>query len=220
MSTNCQPTDNRSVLRKRHDGSSIQLPCPNSIVTYIQFLGGVDRGDQIRGYYHCRKKCRKFYRYIFFFLFDVSITNFYILHKESHPAAKLNSKVFRLQLPKELIGEYNTQKKRGRPKLSISRLPLTHYPVRDEEIGSRHKKGRCSLHSSQNQRSLTTWYCRKSEVWLCHSAHPSDDCFLQWHTKLTLCTIHILLIVLHIILFTANQMRLKKLKSLKTKVTM
>ena len=186
MSTNCQPTDNRSVLRKRHDGSSIQLPCPNSILTYNQFMGGVDKGDQIRGYYHCRTKCRKFQRYIFYFLFDVSITNSYILHKESHPAAKLNSKAFRLQLAKELIGEYNTKKKRGRPRLSISRLPLTHYPVRDEEIGSRQKRGRCSHHSLQHQRALTTWYCRECEVCFCHSGHPSNDCYLQWRIKLTL----------------------------------
>ena len=28
-------------------------------------MGGVDRGDQVRGYYSCRTKCRKFYKFIF-----------------------------------------------------------------------------------------------------------------------------------------------------------
>lgn len=44
-------------------------------------MGGVDRGDQLRQYYHLRLKSRKFYKYIFWFLVDVSITNTYILHK-------------------------------------------------------------------------------------------------------------------------------------------
>ena len=44
-------------------------------------MGSVDRGDQIRGYYSCRTKCRKNYKYIFHFLFDVAITNTFILQK-------------------------------------------------------------------------------------------------------------------------------------------
>ena len=42
-------------------------------------MGGVDRGDQLRGYYHVRLKCVKNYKYIFWFLFEVAVTNAYIL---------------------------------------------------------------------------------------------------------------------------------------------
>ena len=42
-------------------------------------MGGVDRNDQIRGYYHVRLKTKKYYKYIFWFLFDLTITNSYIL---------------------------------------------------------------------------------------------------------------------------------------------
>ncbi len=59
-------------------------------------MGGVDRGDQLRG---CR---RKFYKYIYYFLFDVAITNSYILHKNFTSNATIrNIKQFRLQLAKE-----------------------------------------------------------------------------------------------------------------------
>ena len=44
-------------------------------------MGGVDQNDQLRGYYNVRLKCRKYYKYIFWFLFDLAITNSYILTK-------------------------------------------------------------------------------------------------------------------------------------------
>ena len=78
MSSSTQPGE---VQRRQKDGSKISVPCPAAIVTYNRFMAGVDRGDQLRGYYSCRTKSRKFYRYIFHFLFDVSVTNAFILWK-------------------------------------------------------------------------------------------------------------------------------------------
>ena len=72
MSTNGQPSSSGTVTRKQRDGSTIEVPCPESIISYNKFMGGVDR-DQLRGYYSCRSRSRKFYKYIF--LFDVAITN-------------------------------------------------------------------------------------------------------------------------------------------------
>ena len=80
LSTNTQPTDNGAVLRKQQDGTRISVPCPQAIINYNEFMGGVDRGDQLRGYYGCRMKSRKFYKYIFYFLLDVTITNAFILY--------------------------------------------------------------------------------------------------------------------------------------------
>ena len=82
MSTSCQdPTLELTVSRQLSDGSKIEVPCPSSISEYNTYMRGVDRGDQIRGYYKTRTKCRKFYKYIFWFLFDTAITNSYVLHK-------------------------------------------------------------------------------------------------------------------------------------------
>ena len=102
-STTSQP-DVDSVLRQRKDGSRISVPCPLSIMEYNNFMGGVDRGDRVRGYYSCRTKCRKFYKYIFHFLLDVAITNAYILQKGYHSSAPFKTiKEFQLQLASELI---------------------------------------------------------------------------------------------------------------------
>ena len=126
MSTYCQPSDSGTVQRKQKDASSIVVPCPASIISYNR---GVDRGDQLWGYYHCRSRSRKFYKYIFYFLLDVAITNTYILVKSSGQSFK-DFKSFQLQLAKDLIGEYCSRRCRGRWGTVIHSLPFRHYPIR------------------------------------------------------------------------------------------
>ena len=50
------------VLRRQKDGTQGTFPCPVAGVAYNKHMGGVDQGDQHRGYYHVRMKCRKFYK--------------------------------------------------------------------------------------------------------------------------------------------------------------
>ena len=83
MSTKCQPSSCGTVNRKQRDGSSLEVPYPASIISYNKFMGGVDHGDQLHGYYRCRSKSGKFCKYIFFLLFDMAISNACILLKSS-----------------------------------------------------------------------------------------------------------------------------------------
>ena len=71
--TNGGPTMNVQVLRKKKDSTRTPVNCPQSISLYNKFMGGVDYNDQLRGYYHVWLKCRKYYKYIFWFLFDVAV---------------------------------------------------------------------------------------------------------------------------------------------------
>ena len=71
---------------------------------YNNNMGGVDNNGQLRGYYHVRLKCRKFYKYIFWFLFDVAIVNSFILCKHFTHLGIRDMKTFRTQLAKSLIG--------------------------------------------------------------------------------------------------------------------
>ena len=146
MSTNCQPSDSSTVQRKQKDGNSVEVPCPASIISYNRFMGGVDRGDQLRGYYRCRSRSRKFYKYIFYFLLDVAITNAYILMKSSGQSFK-DFKSFRLQLAKDLIWEYCSRHGRGHVGTVIHPLPFRHYPIRlDSNDKPRRPRGPCALH--------------------------------------------------------------------------
>ena len=77
MYTNNDPQSVTSILRQQSDGSKEEVECPLALKSYNKYMGGVDSGDQLRGYYRCRVKSRKFYKYIFYFL----ITNAFILHQ-------------------------------------------------------------------------------------------------------------------------------------------
>ena len=77
----------------------------------------------------------KSYKYIFWFLFDVCITNSYVLscYTPTNTLAMSQStlKSFRLQLALQLIGSYQTRKRPGRPRcnIPISLTSLDHMPT-------------------------------------------------------------------------------------------
>ena len=87
MSTNSQPTGSTTVQRRQKDGKSQTEPCPPNVVVYNKFMEGVGKCDQLRGYYRVRVKLRKFYRYIFCFLFDCCVVNAFTLVKHFSPTA-------------------------------------------------------------------------------------------------------------------------------------
>ena len=190
LSTTSQPAASGTVLRRQKDGTREPVSCPDNIIHYNKYMGGVDRGDQLRGYYLCRTKSRKFYKYIFYFLFDVAVTNAYILYKHfhSHPSKSLLSvKDFRLQLAKELIGSYCSRRVPGRSGGVVRPLQLQHFPLKEclETTEKRSRRGRCSYCSNHHsKRSDTCWRCRECKVWLCHDGNPQTDCFFLWHKRL------------------------------------
>ena len=110
----CDPTHSSTVLRRKKDGTRESVVCPEAIKGYNESMGGVDQGDQLRGYYHVRMKCRKVYKYIYNFLFDVSITNAFILYQVGHPGSKMKIKDFRVTLANYLIGDYCSKRPSGR----------------------------------------------------------------------------------------------------------
>ena len=79
--TNSDTRSVTSVLRQQSDGSKEDVECPLALKFYNKYMGGEDKGDQLRGYYWCRVKSRTFYKYLFYFLIDVAITNAFILHQ-------------------------------------------------------------------------------------------------------------------------------------------
>ena len=51
LSINAQANAEQNVHRRQRDGTSMNIPCPESVRIYNRLMGGVDRGDQLRGYY-------------------------------------------------------------------------------------------------------------------------------------------------------------------------
>lgn len=152
-------------------------------------MGGVDYSDQVCGYYHVRLKCMKNYKYMFWFLFHVAITNVFTLQSYMvSTTPPLELKKFRMRLAEQLIGRYMSRKRSGRPRKCLcpsstsTTLTNTHLPSH-----------------SFSQRCV---YCRvvrcrprrKESVWTCMACdgHPSlcltgkqdsSDCFSLWHAS-------------------------------------
>ena len=181
VATNSHPTISTSVPRRNRDGSRMEVTCPQSVALYNKFMGGVDRNDQLRGYYNVRMKCRKLYKYIFWFLLDVSITNSYILYKcfasEERKISDLKS--FGVELAKSLVADYCSRKRPGRPSTSapVKRFCAVHFPTQGAEKGRR-----CHYcYKYKHTRHETVWYCKDCNLFLCHNGREGD-CFLQYHT--------------------------------------
>ena len=69
--------------RKQRDGTVIQVPTVPAAISYNKNMGGVDLNDQQRNYYAVGRKSRKWWRYLLWFLVDVSIVNAHILESEA-----------------------------------------------------------------------------------------------------------------------------------------
>ena len=176
--TNSDPTANMTVPRKKRDGTVSDYPCPMAITQYNQYMGGVDRNDQLRGYYNVRLKCRKYYKYLFWFMFDLAITNSFILAKLYTNIKIPNLKTFRANLAKELIANYSSRKRLGRPSLQpqVKRFCEAHFPVKGD--GKYHRCHYC--YKYLGKRHETGWYCKDCGFYLCHTG-KENDCFLLFH---------------------------------------
>ena len=186
LSTNAQPLSHSTVQHRQHDGSRRDVPCPEAMVLYNRYMGGIDRNNWLRQYYHFRLKSRKFYGYIFWFLFEVCLANAHILHQHYSGSAKLTLKEFRLEVARGLIGDYNSRKRAGRHSITPTVLSLRHFPVKyteGEGESSRVVRARCWLcHTKHNKRTDTQWWCQDCRLHLCHTGIPNTDCFLKHHS--------------------------------------
>ena len=88
------------------------------------------------------------------------------------------TKEFRVDLAKELIGNYNSRKRLGRPSTtSVKKFCQRHFPVRGVERV--HHCYYCSRYCQR--RRETVWYCQDCQLFLCHNGRE-DDCFCLYHT--------------------------------------
>lgn len=184
VSSNAQSTSTTTVQRKQRDGSSNQVSCPNAISMYNKYMGGVDMNDQLRNYYNYSFKSRKYYKYIFVFLFHLSITNSFILARHFSTSVSVrNIKQYREKLAFALIGTYNSRKRARR----LSCVVPT--PVKQPALSHFPRKGSDSVHRcyycahTLKQRKQTTWHCRECDVFLCHKG-TDKDCFYLYHSTL------------------------------------
>jgi hypothetical protein len=127
--------DKRDVfmISSNNDGSDTHKPrsnfrqnevisIPTVITEYNKFMGGVDHFDQFRSYYNVGRSGRRWWKYLFWGLLNISIVNAYILWHVSNMPHNRNKrnyslKKFKLMLVHELADMF-TSRKRGTPMAS------------------------------------------------------------------------------------------------------
>ena len=81
---NITPSSQASTaLRHNKDGSRSFVPCPESVRLYNTYMGEENVFDSRRKTYSSSCKSRKWWLWLFYFLLDATVTNVYILYKES-----------------------------------------------------------------------------------------------------------------------------------------
>ncbi len=211
MSTNCQPEGDATVRRKNRDGTTQTVACPPSVVAYNQFMGGVDKSDQIRGYHRVRCKSRKFYRYIFWFLFDSCSVNAFILFKNFQPLTNATIgqttavKNFRVRLAEGLIAEYNSRQRYSLPApIRAIATDCTPPATKRQRVGSsvagghfpiRRSRSKCTYcwNIKGHRRYDTYMWCRQCGKACVVARDPPADgpsCFERYHTESCLTAPH------------------------------
>ena len=99
-----------------------------------------------------------------------------------------NIRDFRVQLAKELIGDYFSRRRVGRHVSFLKNLPLRHFPVKLESADTTRRNRHCCTRcvDKYGKRTDTQWFCQECAVALCHTGKPSTECFLQWHKNIDL----------------------------------
>ena len=116
-----------TVQRKvRGRGREIEIVKPRDTDVYTANMGDVDRADQLRSYYYVGRQSRKWYKYLFWFSFNLAACNAYIVESESHEKQRPQD-TFHLELGKQLIGNFNSRKRPANAATPlVPRDPFTH----------------------------------------------------------------------------------------------
>lgn len=180
ISTADSVTDVVPVDRRRRDGTRHQVNAPSVVHHYNKNMNGVDHADQMRTEYPTFRKSRKWWCYLFFFLFDICACNGFILMKES-PHHQMQTRQgnnkprsllsFKKKLAKQLIGQYRCARKRSLAS-NVDPGGVAHWPIKG-------KSGRCKeCRLSGRGRRESSTRCEGCDVALC------VPCFKPYHTRL------------------------------------
>lgn len=190
---------NQEEIIQRKKG---EINKPTMIQCYNMKMGGVDRCDQRLAYYSLNRKSKKWWKKVFFRLFEMAIVNSLILFTHKHPEAqkkRRSHKMFRQMLVHELVQPLFDQKaesyveRKGR--LAQDRNPVVQpgpKPNFDPSVRltgkhfrkTKHPRARCCVCGNRKNPvtgkrtdKKTNDYCRKCNKYVC------EECFEDFHTK-------------------------------------
>lgn len=183
FSNYCSPKNTSTVFRKTHDGSKLGVSCPQVVSQYNEIMGGVDRFDQLRECYEVGRRSTKWWHRLFYYFLDMAIINAFILMKVDKETPKAEQLSFRINLARQLIGNYSSRKKRNKSVLYMSKKGQVPDEIRLTAVGAHlpnkiNNYRRCRLCSSGHVEKRTRILCATCGVPLC-----LDPCFKKFHGR-------------------------------------
>ena len=170
--------------------SGKEVHVPLSLQNYRRYMGGVDRSNQMRKYYHTGRKNNRWWVYMACYLIDISLVNAYICFKDLLPETKITHKSFQVRVGKQLIGGYSS---RSQPTLREVEKTATQTFIREENISS-HVIGRlpgrqksCKQCSRDGKKTPTGRAPETSKGCVLCAVHLHEgECFAAFHHRMAL----------------------------------
>ena len=175
LSTNVSPLDAGRQVQRTVRGENVNITKPKVADVYTASMGGVDQADQLRSFYSTGWQSRKWYKYIFWFIFNLSVCNAFVLegfYRQSRGMKKRTLLVFKRELAGRLINGFTQRKRRAT-------IPVPVGPsrtVRAEEHVSEHVEGRkrkcvqcieAGRRTAKGYKVETRFECKLCKVALC-----------------------------------------------------
>ncbi|XP_064629271.1 piggyBac transposable element-derived protein 4-like [Lineus longissimus] len=170
---------NKEVRSKKDPTGKRNVIKPALVNDYNQYMGGVDKFDQLSSYYCYPHKCQKWYQVVFNFARETALVNGFIAYKSTHPGENIDQLKFRQKVVDSLIPEAvreraqavaNTVEERR-----AKRLQERHFPA---EYADKKHRPECAVCSHRpGHRHQTYHYCEQCELPMC-----AIGCFKRFHT--------------------------------------
>ena len=161
---------------------------PKSVLLYNSKMGGVDDVDKITKPNKSIRKTIKWYKKVFFHLWDHALYNSFVTYKALHPTSKQRYKSFVECVVEEVLKQFpSIPAKLGRPTRRVipnNRITGAHLPIQIPKRNGKFSKGKCKLCAQSQKVRSTSYKCECCDLWLCIKG--INSCFKQYHNEKTL----------------------------------
>jgi hypothetical protein len=183
-------TGNAMLTRPGKRGQPAQrYPKPNTIQDYTCNFNAVDKNDQLRSYYGIAARAKKWWKYLFWFVLDVTLVNAFILYKEAPPTLggprrrPVPHLDFHLDVAMGLIAGFSSRSRSSAvttPDTAVIISPTVHVPTKITTVRGVRNCVLCSRElrlSAGGKKIQSSFECVRCKVALC----KDRGCFAAFH---------------------------------------